>query len=503
MLWYKLNKYLNRYPARTLYSTKSDTIFALSSGYGKCGVAVIRISGSTSGTAFKLMTGLSVLPKPRVATLRSIKHPVSGETIDKGLILWFPGPKSFTGEDSLEFQVHGGIAVINSVLKALGTIRNLRLAEPGEFTRRAFFNGKLDLTEVEGLADLLQAETEAQRKQAFLQSQGALSNLYNKWKHILIQSVAHIEAHIDFEETETLEVNILTSVRQNIVSLAEDIEKHLLDGRKGEILRNGVRTIILGEPNVGKSSLLNLLCQRPAAIVTPIEGTTRDVLEVTLNIGGYPLVLADTAGLRANTLDLVEKEGINRALQLYEKSDFVILVLDAKKYSEWKEKAADGNFNRYIIDNVHKLKLKKLIEPRYVDNNVDIVFNKPCLIVLNKSDLWTENNIANNENCIKISCITENGIDELIEAVTHKLKELCGEPSSEHPSMNQIRHRQHLTNCLKHLKLFLAKNNSQNHDLVLMAEYLRKALRYLGKLVGSVTTDDLLDVIFKDFCIGK
>ncbi|CAH1116264.1 unnamed protein product [Phaedon cochleariae] len=488
---------------KTIRLFSSDTIFALSSGHGKCGVAVIRVSGKNSPTALKLLTDSNVLPKARSAILRRIKHPISKETLDRGLILWFPGPKSFTGEDSFELQVHGGIAVVNAILNALGSIPSLRLAEPGEFTRRAFHNAKLDLTEVEGLADLLQAETELQRRQAYLQTEGSLSKLYNKWKKTLTNGVAHVEAHIDFGETETLEPHLIEHVAKDIHILARDIEQHLADGRKGEILRNGVKTVILGEPNVGKSSLLNLLCERPAAIVTPIEGTTRDVLEVTLNIHGYPLVLADTAGLRSSTKDIIEKEGIERALKLYEKSNLVILVVDMEKYRNWKRIHEERGINKYLKEYVDKLKISNLIDAS--DENIS--FTKQCLVVFNKSDLGQDEDASIDEDhFVRISCKTEDGVAKLTHMISQKLRILCGEPSEEHPSMNQLRHRQHLSDCLKSLQLFLdevSSDDTKEYDLVIMAEYLRKSLRQLGKLVGNVTTDQLLNVIFKDFCIGK
>ncbi|CAH0562498.1 unnamed protein product [Brassicogethes aeneus] len=470
----------------------SRTIFALSSGQGKCGVAVIRISGPKSGEALKKLTNMKNMPEPRLANLRSIRNPITQEILDKGLVLWFPGPKSFTGEDSFELHVHGGLAVINSILNALGTIDNVRAAEAGEFTKKAFHNGKLDLTEVEGLADLLQAETEAQRKQAFLQTQGSLSRFYNNWKEILVKCVAHIEAHIDFDETETLDLGILLGVARDVKKLRDEIENHLKDGRKGETLRNGVKTVILGEPNVGKSSLLNLLCQRPAAIVTPIEGTTRDILEVTLNIGGYPLVLADTAGLRLKTDDLVEKEGIKRALSMYEQADLILLLTGADKYSLWLEKNPESTFQDYLQNYVESLKLSNFLD------------KKNFIVVLNKTDLLP--NFDGEENLIPISCKTEQGVTNLVENITGELKKLCGEPSKEHPSMNQIRHRQNLINCLENLDLFLkyvGKTEDFNGDMVLLAEYLRKSLKSLGKLVGTVTNEQLLDVIFGDFCIGK
>ncbi|KAJ8953595.1 hypothetical protein NQ318_003019 [Aromia moschata] len=475
---------------QSIRSLSSDTVFALSSGQGKCGVAVIRISGPHASNALKLVTKLQELPKPRTALLKSIVHPVTQEVLDKGLVLWFPGPKSFTGEDSFELQVHGGLAVINAVLNALGSVPKLRLAEPGEFSRRAFQNAKLDLTEVEGLADLLQAETELQRKQAFLQTQGSLSKLYNRWKSALVRCVARIEAQIDFEETDTLELDLLKDAAKEVKRLADEIEKHLSDGR---------------EPNVGKSSLLNVICQRPAAIVTPLEGTTRDVLEVTLNIDGYPLVLADTAGLRSKTDDIIEKEGISRALQLYKDSDLLLLIADAEKYLKWRDTNPSQTFSSYVKQYADKLNLSGLINHQI--ENFEQLFNKHCIVVLNKTDLGDVGGHVEEENVVEISCKTKHGISDLVRNIAQKLKLLCGDPSHEHPSMNQMRHRQHLTDCLTCLRQFLIEvpcdSAVNSPDLVLSAEYLRKALRHLGKLVGTVTTDQLLDVIFRDFCIGK
>ncbi|CAG9759581.1 unnamed protein product [Ceutorhynchus assimilis] len=486
---------------------QKSTVFALSSGSGKCGVAVIRVTGTEAGAAIKKLTNLQELPQPRTAILRSIKHPISNEVLDKGLVLWFPGPKSFTGEDSCEFHVHGGLAVVNQVLDALGNLHNLKVAEPGEFTRRAFLNGKLDLTEVEGLADLLKAETEAQRKQAFLQSHGSLSNLYEKWKQKLKHSVANIEAHIDFEETETLEYGLVEGVRENIHILCQEIERHLKDGRKGELLRNGVRTVILGEPNVGKSSLLNALCQRPASIVTPISGTTRDVIEVTLNIGGYPLILSDTAGLRNTSQDIIELEGISRAKDMYRKADLVILVIDFLNYLNWHDKCNSiNNVKEYIQVYIKELGLSDLIQTDECDlKDWKNMFSKSCVVVLNKTDLDTKNLCGNMDNeVVKLSCKSEDGIPELVDVLAQHLKVLCGDPSHEYPSMNQARHREQVQKCRNNLLLFLQEaNNKETGDLVIMAEYLRKALRNLGRLIGTVTSEEILDVIFRDFCIGK
>ncbi|XP_074384956.1 5-taurinomethyluridine-[tRNA] synthase subunit GTPB3, mitochondrial isoform X2 [Zonotrichia albicollis] len=308
-----------------------DTIFALSSAPGRCGVAVIRASGPGSGAALRSLTGTPE-PPPRVMALRRIRDPQTAESLDRGLVVWFPGPHSFTGEDCAELHVHGGPAVVSGVLRALGRLPGLRPAEPGEFTRRAFAHGKLDLTAAEGLRDLIGAETEAQRRQALRQMEGDLGRLYQRWSHALTQALAHLEAYIDFSEDDNVEEEVLTQVRDTVRALLQELRGHLRDGRRGELLREGVRAVIAGPPNVGKSSLLNLLCRRPAAIVSPTAGTTRDVLEVALDIGGYPLVLSDTAGLRQAT-DPVEREGVTRARDRLCQADLVLAVLDATSVS--------------------------------------------------------------------------------------------------------------------------------------------------------------------------
>lgn len=300
-------------------------MFSLSSGRGKCGVAVVRVSGPQASEALHQITGS--LPKPRRAVLCRLKDPLKGDTIDHGLVLWFPGPHSFTGEDSAEFQVHGGPSVVTSLLNALGELPGLRHAEPGDFAKRAFFNGKLDLTEVEGLADLIHAETEAQRKQALRQMEGDLGRLYNSWRAELLRLVAHVEAVIDFGEDENIEDGILDEVKVKVSNLHRTVVDHLSDGRRGERLRAGVHVAIVGAPNAGKSSLLNILCQRPAAIVSPHAGTTRDVLESALDICGYPVILSDTAGLREAN-DPVEQEGVRRALTRATTADLKILIGD-------------------------------------------------------------------------------------------------------------------------------------------------------------------------------
>ncbi|KAK4872107.1 hypothetical protein RN001_016231 [Aquatica leii] len=480
---------------------KQSTIFAVSSGQGKCGVAVVRVSGADAGVALQQMTGLRSLPKPRRALLKCLQDPENGEVLDKGLVLWFPGPHSFTGEDICEFQVHGGLAVVASILRVLGTLPNLRLAAPGEFTRRAFYNGKLDLTEAEGLSDLLSAETELQRKQAFLQTEGYLSNVYKEWKQILIRSLANLEAFIDFHESEDIDEKVIDTTVELIAQLQESIKKHLSDGNRGERLRNGVKAVILGETNVGKSSLINILCKRSVAIVTPIHGTTRDVLEVPLDIGGYPLILADTAGMRSDTVDVIEQEGIDRALKAYQSADLILLVMDANNYLFWHEKNPAGSLYDFVLSYVQKLKLADFLGN---DTNSNLTFKKQCIIIVNKIDLIAEKDLAvfaSFQNVI--SCKSLYGFTTLISSLTNELKLLCSEPSKDHPSMNQMRHREHLSKCVKYLDSFLSAKDRLADDTDLMAEKLRRSLRQLDKLTGTFTTEQLLDVIFKEFCIGK
>src|SRR6185436_2239273 len=302
-----------------------DTIFALSSARGKAGVCVIRVSGSRSRVAVAALTGNSV-PDPRVATLRRFVD-AGGEPIDRGLILWFPAPHSFTGDDIAEFHAHGSPAVVAALAARLGQLNGLRPAEPGEFTRRAFANGKFDLTEAEGLADLIAAETEAQRKQAQRQMDGALRERYERWREALIKTLAHLEAVIDFSE-EDLPRDLFERVSASALELKAEIDAHLADRRRGEIVRDGFSIVILGAPNVGKSSLMNALAARDVAIVTSTAGTTRDLIEVDLDLGGYAVTLVDTAGLR-ETSDEIESEGIRRARARAERADMRLAVIDA------------------------------------------------------------------------------------------------------------------------------------------------------------------------------
>ncbi|CAL8306851.1 unnamed protein product [Lota lota] len=475
----------------------AETIFALSSGHGRCGVAVVRVSGPASSTALRSMAGLTcAMPPPRRALLRTITDPHSREVLDRGLILWFPGPHSFTGEDSAEFHIHGGPAVISAVLQALGSLAGVRPAEAGEFTRRAFHAGKLDLTEVEGLGDLIHAETEAQRRQALRQMSGDLGRLYQDWSYRLKRCLAHIEAFIDFSEDELIEDSVISQVDGWMCALQGEVESHLKDERRGERLRSGVQVVIAGATNAGKSSLLNTLCQRPAAIVSPVAGTTRDVLETALDIGGFPVLLSDTAGLR-DSPDPVEREGVRRARERVEQADLTLVVMDSTLLLPDLQQAP-ALLQGYI---------RSVLPPQDDPHTVK------CVLVLNKVDLIPEQQRGQLERelagtpslppwCL-VSCTSTSsaGLQGLLVMLQASLKALCGDPlSAGPPSLTQTRHRAHLQQCVAALvqyRLF------RDRDLALAAEGVRLALSSLGRITGRVGAEEILDIIFRDFCIGK
>ncbi|XP_055850874.1 tRNA modification GTPase GTPBP3, mitochondrial [Episyrphus balteatus] len=474
------------------YASES-TIFNLSSGYGKCGVSVIRVSGPQTRDTLRAIVSKNFVPKDRYATLRSLYHPVTNEMIDKGLVIWFPGPNSFTGEDSCEFQVHGSLAVVEAMFDALGSIPGLRLSQPGEFTKRSFFAGKLDLTEVEGLADLIHAETEAQRKQALLQSTGSLSKVYKNWRERLIKCVAHMEAYIDFAEDENIEDDLLEKLKTELLSLRENIQNHLNDHRQGEILRHGVRTTIIGAPNVGKSSFLNLMCQRKVSIVTPIAGTTRDVIESFHNICGYPVLFADTAGLRTLTDDVVEKEGISRAKDRIGKSDLLLLIVDATELSKRKIT------NKAFFEGFKEQYLKEL------GITTDLLSETSLLVILNKVDLISSEDLEKLKNLdvALVSCLTTK-MENLFQKMEDKLKYICSQPTADNPRLTNSRYRQELISCSNYITVFLDNyTTNPNQDLAIAAQTLRKAVKCIEKITGNVSTDDILDVVFRDFCIGK
>ncbi|MDE2182549.1 MAG: tRNA uridine-5-carboxymethylaminomethyl(34) synthesis GTPase MnmE [Alphaproteobacteria bacterium] len=435
-----------------------DTIFALASGLGRAGVAVIRVSGKQAADVLKSLT-YKGLPKPRRAVLRDLA--AGGALIDRALCLWFVGPASYTGEDLVELHVHGGRAVVEALLAALRALPGCRLAEPGEFTRRAVENGKLDLTRAEAIADLVDAETEAQRRQALRQFGGALGSLIEEWRQSLLQTLAWAEAAIDFSEEE-LPADMLERTRAETVRTLRAITGQLADGRRGELVRDGLFVAVLGPPNAGKSSLVNALAGRDVAIVSETAGTTRDVIEVRLDFGGYPVTLADTAGLR-QVFEAVEAEGVRRALGRAEAADLVLLLLDGSA-----------------------------LDPRR-DLPENMVKNEQCLVVWNKADLpWPERRSG-----LAISLKTGQGLDALVAALTAQARD-CLERPGEAVVITRARHRAALEEAAATLERAVEAREPE-----LFAEDLRLALRALGRVTGQVDVEDLLDVIFRDFCIGK
>jgi tRNA modification GTPase len=442
------------------------TIYALSSGPGISGIAVIRISGQETSKAIKLLTGKSV-PKPRVATLRKINKINNSELIDEGIILWFPGPESYTGEDMAEIQVHGSKAVIDALHTSISDIENCRLAEPGEFTKLAFQNGKINLLKAESIADLISSETEIQRQQAIKIMNGKSSDQFNFLREKLLKILSHVEAKIDFPD-EDLPNNILKEIKKNSDEVLINIEKILNDQKVGERIREGFKIAILGPTNAGKSSLLNYLSNRDVAIVSEIAGTTRDVIETHLNIDGYPVIVSDTAGIRESKNE-IEKKGIKLSLSRAEEADLKLVVVDAK------------NLNFTDV-------LKGLL-----DEN--------AILVINKSDLLDGeiDSEIKKLNHVLISIKENLNIDELILKIKNNLKNKF--ITSDDILITRERHRQHLKQCLDHLKNFNKKNEVEDFDKA--AEDLRLATRHLGMIVGKVDVEEILGSIFNDFCIGK
>ncbi len=440
----------------------SDTIYALSSGAGRAGLAVIRLSGPSGADVVRKLTGME-LPPPRCAERRTFRLSDGDGALDEGLLLWFPGPRSFTGEDVAEFHVHGGSAVIAAMLAALSACVGTRVAEPGEFTKRAFLNGKLDLTAAEGVADLIEAETEAQRRQAQRQAAGALGAVYEAWRHRLMTRLAHVEGAIDFPD-EDLPETILDNVKSDMLGLKEEIIQHLDDSAIGERLRTGIEVAIVGPPNAGKSSLLNALAGRDAAIVSEVAGTTRDVVEVRMDLAGLPVTLSDTAGLRDVSED-IEAEGIRRARERLAGADIRVIVFDAE------DPPVEGGEAFATSDSIAVL------------NKMDRVDDAPQVLV---GDLGQ----------FEMSLRTGAGLGAFVEALTSVVQARFDGGAA--PVITRVRHREAVAECLAALERSLAAPLPE-----LMAEDLRLAMRTLGRITGRVDVEDLLDIVFRDFCIGK
>jgi tRNA modification GTPase len=452
--------------------TERDTIFALSSGRPPAAIAVLRVSGPRAGAALQALIGR--LPKPRHATFARVRDPARAEVIDEGIALWFPGPNSETGEDVVELQIHGGRAVIAATLAALGKLPGLRPAEAGEFTRRAFENGRIDLPAVEGLADLIAAETEAQRRQAYQHLKGLLGERAETWRQRLIQALALVEAGIDFSDEDDVPQAAMAQALALVAPLAEEIGKACTGG--GERLRDGLRVAIAGPPNAGKSTLFNRLARREAAIVSPFPGTTRDVLELHLDLGGYPVTVLDTAGIRESE-DPVEREGVRRATEQALAADLVLWVVDATE-ARWQE-------------------------PCRTRGTIQVPPGTAVWIVVNKIDLvpQAQRSLAragDGEPVRLISGATGEGVDELMSVLTR----FCEEYFPAEPALvTRERQRAHLQETVLALRGARAAAAEGREEIV--AEQLRLATRALGKLLGRVDVEDILDVIFRDFCIGK
>jgi tRNA modification GTPase len=435
-----------------------DTIFALASGPTRASIAVIRVSGARALETFRALCWKGDI-EPRQVQYHTITDPGTGKTLDQGIILYFQAPQSYTGEDVVEFQLHGGRAVVDGVLEALSKIEGCRQAEPGEFSKRSFVNGKMDLTEAEAVADLINAETEAQRLLALDQMGGALSQLYESWAENLTLLLAHQEAEIEFPD-EDLPEGLADTLQPQLQKLLKEIRDHLNDGRRGERLREGVSVAILGAPNAGKSSLLNALARRDAAIVSDTAGTTRDVIEVHLDLNGYPVILADTAGLRA-TGDKIEAEGVRRAEDRAQKADLKLLLFDATLAQR------DAETSKHLDDK--------------------------ALVVATKADLPAAKSAAGE---LRVSAQTGEGMEALLKLLSEKVA--ASFKSRPGPVLTRQRHRDALEETAAALGRSLAAELPE-----LAAEDLRLGLRALGRITGRVHVEELLDRIFRDFCIGK
>ena len=442
------------------------TIYALSTGPGVSGIAVIRISGLETSNVVKSITNKE-LPQPRVATLRKIKNINTHELIDEGIILWFPGPESYTGEDMAEIHVHGGKAVILAVQKEISKIKNCRLAEPGEFTKLAFQSGKINLLKAESIADLISAETEIQRLQAVKIMEGKSSKKFIDLREKLLKILSFVEAKIDFPEEDIPEEN-LKKIKNDSSEVFNEIKKILNDQKVGEVIREGFKIAIVGPANAGKSSLLNNLSNREVAIVSEIAGTTRDVVEAHLNIDGYPVIISDTAGIR-DSKNEIEKKGIKLSLKKAENADLKLVVVDAKTV----------DLSPFLND----------------------LLKDDAILVLNKSDLLKKepNPKILRFNHVLISLKDNQNIDKLILKIKNNLKDKF--ITEEEILITRERHRQHLVQCVDHLKNFINKNDKEDFDKA--AEDLRLATRHLGMIVGKVDVEEILGSIFNDFCIGK
>lgn len=445
----------------------NKTIFALSTAYGKSGVAVIRISGNDALKTIDKLSDIDIKKiEPRHAYFSKIHNLNGDEIIDSAVVIYFKAPNSFNGEDIVEIQCHGSVAVINLLLENLSKIKGYRLAEAGEFSKRAFYNGKMDLTQAEGLADLIDAETKEQQKYAVRQMEGELKTLYSSWRESLVKSLAYIEAYIDFPD-EDIPQNISENILNAVFKIKKEIKNHLDNNKNGERLRDGFRVVIVGRPNSGKSSLVNSILKRDAVIVSDIAGTTRDSIDLHFDLGGYPIIITDTAGLRDKTSDIIEEKGIEIAKNRMKDADIIIALFDS--VTEKKE-----IFSEIIKDRENKV--------LYIANKCDVLTKEQC-------------SSFRNDNIITISAKYNLGIDNLLSAVLDKIN--SGLVSSS-GLITRYRYREALENALNYLNEF-----NFDKEIELSAEDIRMAAREIGKITGKVDVEEVLDKIFGSFCIGK
>lgn len=498
-----------------------DTIYALATAAptrrAGAGIAIIRVSGKRAGDAYIFLTepgafqrGFSArdpsLPSPGRVAVKTVIDPETGEVVDRGLAIWFQAPRSYTGESMAEFHIHGGRAVIAAALAALAKLNFCRLAEPGEFTRRAFEHNKFDLTSAEAIADLVAAETTAQRRLALRQLDGALFKLYDGWRDTLLRALAHLEASIDFPD-ENLPANVVARIWPEVERLRGEITEHL-DDRRGERLRDGVTIAIIGPPNAGKSSLLNLIAKRDAAIVSETAGTTRDVIEVHLDLGGYPVTIADTAGLRTSA-DPIEQEGVRRARARASDADIRVLVVQAAEHSgapdDWRRAARDVWSTADVWNGATDL---------VVVNKIDLLSDKGAGI-----DTTVEDVAADGERratYLGVSALSGDGVARLLERLESAVAAMVGDVEivGEHtallaragttpPPLTRARHREALTHCVEALDRTMATARANPRMPELIAEDVRLAARALARITGRMDVEDMLDVVFRDFCIGK
>lgn len=444
-----------------------STIYALSTVNGKSGVAIIRISGLSALNVVRQMTPLPCEQiEPRRAYFVKLSSPSDGHLLDHSLLLYFPAPHSFTGEDIVELHTHGSRAVIASVLESLAALPDFRLAEPGEFSKRAFYNHKMDLTEAEGLADLIDAETAEQQKYALRQMEGGLKNLYESWRENLVTLLAHLEAYIDFPDEE-LPADIIENMMNNVFKLRQEIENHLQSGNAGERLRDGFRVVIVGAPNAGKSSLLNAIARREAVIVSDIAGTTRDAIDIHLDLGGYPVIFTDTAGLR-EAEESIEQQGIAMAWRKIADADLIVGLFDASQDSV------------QVFDKLKKIHQNKML---IAANKIDKLTSEQC------SQLQKQG-------CLLISAKQQQGIEELLGEITSQIADHF--TSGSNLLITRARYREALNKTVENLQRF-----SFDKPIELTAEDIRLAARELGKITGRIEVDEILDKIFGSFCIGK